>query len=79
MTAANRVLRSEIVGSLKMKSCLSGMPELKLGLNDRLALQAAAASAGDSVSNYNYGAAAGESDTTTTTPRNSASWLIVVS
>lgn len=30
------VLRSEIIGSLKMKSYLSGMPELKLGLNDKL-------------------------------------------
>eukprot|EP01068_Selenidium_serpulae_P004226 Selendium_serpulae@DN3460_c0_g1_i1.p1 len=30
------VLRSEILGSLKMKSFLSGMPELKLGLNDKL-------------------------------------------
>uniref|UniRef100_A0A8C9GWZ7 MHD domain-containing protein n=1 Tax=Piliocolobus tephrosceles TaxID=591936 RepID=A0A8C9GWZ7_9PRIM len=30
------VLRSEIIGCLKMKSYLSGMPELKLGLNDKL-------------------------------------------
>eukprot|EP00397_Hematodinium_sp_SG-2012_P028912 GEMP01030489.1.p1 GENE.GEMP01030489.1~~GEMP01030489.1.p1 ORF type:complete len:429 (+),score=84.97 GEMP01030489.1:105-1391(+) len=30
------VLRSEILGSLKMKSYLSGMPDLKLGLNDKL-------------------------------------------
>merc|ERR1711971_778324 len=30
------VLRSEILGALKMKSFLSGMPELKLGLNDKL-------------------------------------------
>lgn len=29
------VLRSEIIGAVKMKSCLSGMPELKLGLNDK--------------------------------------------
>ena len=29
------VLKSEIVGTLKMKSALSGMPELKLGLNDK--------------------------------------------
>eukprot|EP00918_Siedleckia_nematoides_P068157 GHVU01148322.1.p1 GENE.GHVU01148322.1~~GHVU01148322.1.p1 ORF type:complete len:448 (-),score=107.81 GHVU01148322.1:601-1944(-) len=34
------VLRSEILGSLKMKSFLSGMPELKLGLNDKLLLEA---------------------------------------
>jgi len=30
------VLRSEILGALKMRSILSGMPELKLGLNDKL-------------------------------------------
>lgn len=30
------LLRSEIVGSVKMKSFLSGMPELRLGLNDRV-------------------------------------------
>eukprot|EP00696_Hemimastix_kukwesjijk_P011061 gnl/Hemi2/23906_TR8026_c0_g1_i1.p1 gnl/Hemi2/23906_TR8026_c0_g1~~gnl/Hemi2/23906_TR8026_c0_g1_i1.p1 ORF type:complete len:424 (-),score=159.01 gnl/Hemi2/23906_TR8026_c0_g1_i1:259-1530(-) len=30
------LLRSEIVGALKMRCYLSGMPELKLGLNDKL-------------------------------------------
>eukprot|EP01111_Echinosteliopsis_oligospora_P014631 TRINITY_DN5546_c0_g1_i1.p1 TRINITY_DN5546_c0_g1~~TRINITY_DN5546_c0_g1_i1.p1 ORF type:complete len:428 (-),score=124.60 TRINITY_DN5546_c0_g1_i1:60-1343(-) len=30
------VLRSEIVGAVKMKSFLSGMPELRLGLNDKV-------------------------------------------
>jgi len=34
------VLRSEILGALKMKSYLSGMPELKLGLNDKLLFEA---------------------------------------
>lgn len=34
------VLRSEILGALKMKSYLSGMPELKLGLNDKLLMEA---------------------------------------
>lgn len=29
------VLRSEIVGAIVMRSSLSGMPELKLGLNDK--------------------------------------------
>jgi len=33
------VLRSEIMGALKMKSFLSGMPELKLGLNDKLVME----------------------------------------
>jgi len=47
------VLRSEIMGALKMKSFLSGMPELKLGLNDKLLMesrgQAAAAAKGKAV------------------------------
>lgn len=30
------VLHSEIIGAIKMKSFLSGMPELKLGLNDKV-------------------------------------------
>eukprot|EP01114_Cavostelium_apophysatum_P015891 TRINITY_DN4421_c0_g1_i1.p2 TRINITY_DN4421_c0_g1~~TRINITY_DN4421_c0_g1_i1.p2 ORF type:complete len:429 (-),score=126.65 TRINITY_DN4421_c0_g1_i1:1983-3269(-) len=31
-----RILRSEITGSVKMRVYLSGMPELRLGLNDRV-------------------------------------------
>lgn len=34
------VLRSEVMGALKMKSFLSGMPELKLGLNDKIVMEA---------------------------------------
>jgi len=34
------VLHSEILGAVKMKSFLSGMPELKLGLNDKLMFEA---------------------------------------
>lgn len=34
------VLHSEIVGAIRMKSFLSGMPELKLGLNDKLMFEA---------------------------------------
>jgi len=30
------MLRSEIVGQVNMRSCLSGIPTLKLGLNDKL-------------------------------------------
>ena len=30
------VLRSEIVGAIKMRVYLSGMPELRLGLNDKV-------------------------------------------
>ena len=34
------VLRSEILGAVKMKCNLTGMPELKLGLNDKLQFEA---------------------------------------
>lgn len=30
------VVRSEILGAVKMKCYLSGMPELRLGLNDKV-------------------------------------------
>ena len=30
------MLRSEIVGAIKMRVYLSGMPELRLGLNDKV-------------------------------------------
>jgi len=33
------VLRSEILGNIRMRSSLSGMPELKLGLNDKTLLK----------------------------------------
>ena len=34
--AQGNVLRSEIVGVVKMRAYLSGMPELRLGLNDKV-------------------------------------------
>ncbi|XP_015787647.1 AP-1 complex subunit mu-1 [Tetranychus urticae] len=34
--ASGNVLRSEIVGSIKMRVYLTGMPELRLGLNDKV-------------------------------------------
>lgn len=34
------VVRSEVVGALKMRTFLSGMPECKLGLNDKVVLLA---------------------------------------
>ena len=40
VSANGTVLRSEILGILKMKTFLTGMPELKLGLNDKLMLDA---------------------------------------
>lgn len=35
VSATGSVLRSEILGAVKMKCYLSGMPELRLGLNDK--------------------------------------------
>lgn len=35
MTQKGQVLRSEIIGVVKVKSRLSGMPDLKLGINDK--------------------------------------------
>ena len=35
VSANGNVLRSEILGAVKMKCYLSGMPELRLGLNDK--------------------------------------------
>jgi len=40
------ILRSEVEGIVQVKSVLSGMPELRLGLNDRLQLNAAGAAKG---------------------------------
>ncbi|XP_065176762.1 AP-1 complex subunit mu-1 [Sycon ciliatum] len=36
VSASGNVLRSEIIGSVKMRVFLSGMPELRLGLNDKV-------------------------------------------
>jgi AP-1 complex subunit mu len=40
VSANGTVLHSEILGAVKMRSFLSGMPELKLGLNDKLMFEA---------------------------------------
>ncbi|XP_039258868.1 AP-1 complex subunit mu-1-like [Styela clava] len=39
VSANGSVLRSEIVGSVKMRVFLTGMPELRLGLNDKVLFQ----------------------------------------
>jgi len=39
VSTTGNVLRSEIVGSVKMRVFLSGMPELRLGLNDKILFQ----------------------------------------
>jgi AP-1 complex subunit mu len=40
VSANGTVLHSEILGAVKMRSFLSGMPELKLGLNDKVMFEA---------------------------------------
>lgn len=39
VNANGNVVRSEILGAVKMKCYLSGMPELRLGLNDKVMLE----------------------------------------
>ena len=36
VNANGNVLRSEILGAVKMKCYLSGMPDVRLGLNDKV-------------------------------------------
>ena len=40
VSSTGNVLRSEILGAVKMKCYLSGMPELRLGLNDKVMFEA---------------------------------------
>jgi len=52
VNASGAVIKSEIDGNVRMKSFLSGMPECKLGLNDKIVMEArAAANAGIGGSN----------------------------
>ncbi|NXD18171.1 AP1M2 protein, partial [Nothocercus nigrocapillus] len=39
VSASGSVLLSEVLGSIRLKVFLSGMPELRLGLNDRVLLE----------------------------------------
>ena len=45
VNANGDVIRSEILGSVKMKCYLSGMPELRLGLNDKVMFESTGRSA----------------------------------
>ena len=38
VSSTGQILRSEITGKVMMKSLLSGMPECKFGLNDKLSM-----------------------------------------
>ncbi|KAB2633321.1 lysM domain receptor-like kinase 3 [Pyrus ussuriensis x Pyrus communis] len=40
VNSIGQIIRSDVVGALKMRTYLSGMPECKLGLNDRVLLEA---------------------------------------
>ncbi|KAL8150126.1 hypothetical protein V2J09_019934, partial [Rumex salicifolius] len=40
VNSSGQIVRSDVVGALKMRTYLSGMPECKLGLNDRVLLEA---------------------------------------
>lgn len=40
LVSGGNVIRSEILGAIKMKCYLSGMPELRLGLNDKVMFEA---------------------------------------
>ncbi|ODV90736.1 hypothetical protein CANCADRAFT_110094 [Tortispora caseinolytica NRRL Y-17796] len=40
VSSSGRVIRSDILGAVKMKCYLSGMPELRLGLNDKIMFDA---------------------------------------
>mmetsp|Transcript_4890 Transcript_4890/g.11898 ORF Transcript_4890/g.11898 Transcript_4890/m.11898 type:complete len:416 (-) Transcript_4890:418-1665(-) len=46
ISGAGNILRSEVVGRILVKSYLSGMPELRLGLNDKLDISPDAGSRG---------------------------------
>lgn len=50
MNANGNVVRSEILGAVKMKCFLSGMPELRLGLNDKVMFESTGRSASRSFS-----------------------------
>ncbi|KAI8052514.1 Mu homology domain-containing protein [Syncephalis plumigaleata] len=46
VSATGNVLRSEILGAVKMKCYLSGMPELRLGLNDKVLFESSGRATG---------------------------------
>ncbi|VDN58092.1 unnamed protein product [Dracunculus medinensis] len=47
--SSGTVLRSEIIGTIRMRVLLSGMPELRLGLNDKVLFQACSRGRGRAV------------------------------
>lgn len=49
VSATGNVLRSEVLGSIKMRTYLSGMPDLQLGLNDKVLFESTGRSKNKSV------------------------------
>ncbi len=52
VNASGNVVRSEILGAVKMKCYLSGMPELRLGLNDKVMFESTGRSKSTTTSMY---------------------------
>jgi AP-1 complex subunit mu len=55
VSPSGQVLRSEILGSVQMKCYLSGMPELRLGLNDKVIFNHQSNTTGQSISSGSGG------------------------
>ncbi|XP_071710373.1 AP-1 complex subunit mu-2-like [Rutidosis leptorrhynchoides] len=49
VNSSGQILRSDVVGELKMRTYLSGMPECKLGLNDRVLFEAQGGTRGKTI------------------------------
>ncbi len=45
MNAKGEVLRSDVVGKMIMKAFLTGMPDIKIGLNDKVEVGSASSNA----------------------------------
>ena len=60
VSAKGQVLRSEVLGAIKMNVHLSGMPELRLGLNDKVQIDTGRSSSGRGGSGSSGGSSGGE-------------------
>ncbi|ANB10944.1 Apm1p [Sugiyamaella lignohabitans] len=60
ISASGQVLRSEILGSVQMKCFLSGMPELRLGLNDKVIFNHQSNTTGQSIGSSSGGGSSGK-------------------
>jgi AP-2 complex subunit mu-1 len=55
MSSNGTILRNEVAGQVMMKTLLTGMPECKLGLNDKLTMQKGSETAGGKVAGQKRG------------------------